>query len=216
MGAHITNFEYYSLSGSEPDAQKINFSPNPHHKVGLYFGWRWIFLGWSVDVSDISRKTNRKNKNTEFDLSLYSSKIGLDLFYRNTETGTRYISSRISGGCSSPLLRQVRRPECEYQRAECLLYIQQPQVLLSRSLQPIDQPAPERRLAYRGFLVLQTQTRLRQQSLPRLCAKEHESRYAGDTDRIQQRQFSTSDMLTTGCFAHKLPRLFVAEPVGGI
>ncbi|ERI85530.1 hypothetical protein HMPREF1981_01602 [Bacteroides pyogenes F0041] len=95
MGAHITNFEYYSLSGSEPDAQKISFSPNPHHKVGLYFGWRWIFLGWSVDVNDISRKTNRKNKNTEFDLSLYSSKIGLDLFYRNT--GNRYKIHKLKG-----------------------------------------------------------------------------------------------------------------------
>ena len=81
MATHFSNFEYYSVSSDLPQPQKLSFSPNPHNKIGLYFGWRWIFLGWSVDVDDIYRKTNRKNKGTEFDLSLYSSKLGVDIFY---------------------------------------------------------------------------------------------------------------------------------------
>lgn len=95
MTTHFSNFEYYSVTSDMPQPQKLSFSPNPRNKIGLYFGWRWIFLGWSVDIDDISRKTNRKNKGTEFDLSLYSSKIGVDIFYRRT--GNNYKIHKIRG-----------------------------------------------------------------------------------------------------------------------
>ena len=95
MPTHFSNFEYYSVTSEFPQPQKLSFSPNPHNKIGLYFGWRWIFLGWSVDIDDIYRKTNRKNKGTEFDLSLYSSKLGVDIFYRRT--GNNYKIHKIRG-----------------------------------------------------------------------------------------------------------------------
>ena len=95
MVVHFSNFEYYSVTSELPQPQKLSFSPNPHNKIGLYFGWRWIFLGWSVDVDDIYRKTNRKNRGTEFDLSLYSSKLGVDIFYRRT--GNNYKIHKIRG-----------------------------------------------------------------------------------------------------------------------
>ena len=95
MATHFINFEYYSVTSEFPQPQKLSFSPNPHNKIGLYFGWRWIFLGWSVDIDDIYRKTNRKNKGTEFDLSLYSSKLGVDIFYRRT--GNNYKIHKIRG-----------------------------------------------------------------------------------------------------------------------
>ncbi len=95
MATHFSNFEYYSVTSEQPQPQKLSFSPNPHNKIGLYFGWRWIFLGWSVDVDDIYRKTNRKNRGTEFDLSLYSSKLGVDIFYRRT--GNNYKIHKIRG-----------------------------------------------------------------------------------------------------------------------
>ena len=95
MATHFSNFEYYSVTSEFPQPQKLSFSPNPHNKIGLYFGWRWIFLGWSVDIDDIYRKTNRKNKVTEFDLSLYSSKLGVDIFYRRT--GNNYKIHKIRG-----------------------------------------------------------------------------------------------------------------------
>ena len=95
MATHFSNFEYYSVTSEFPQPQKLSFSPNPHNKIGLYFGWRWIFLGWSIDIDDIYRKTNRKNKGTEFDLSLYSSKLGVDIFYRRT--GNNYKIHKIRG-----------------------------------------------------------------------------------------------------------------------
>ena len=92
---HFTNYEYYAIGSNTPESQRLRFSPNPRNKIGPYFGWRWIFLGWSVDIDDIYRKTNRKNKGTEFDLSLYSSKLGVDIFYRRT--GNNYKIHKIRG-----------------------------------------------------------------------------------------------------------------------
>lgn len=95
MSTHFTNFEYYSIGSSHPKQQELSLSPNPRYKIGFYFGWRWIFLGWSFDVDDIFRHTQQKNKGTEFDLSLYSSKVGLDVFYRRT--GNNYKIHRLKG-----------------------------------------------------------------------------------------------------------------------
>ena len=67
---HFTNYEYYSVGN---DDQRLRFSPNPHNKIGAYFGWRWIFLGWAVDTDWLYGKKSKKKRGTEFDLSLYSS-----------------------------------------------------------------------------------------------------------------------------------------------
>lgn len=62
--------------------QQINISPRSAIKIGPYFGWRWLFLGYTFDVGSMGKAT----KNTEFTLSLYSAKIGGDLMYiRNKE-----------------------------------------------------------------------------------------------------------------------------------
>ena len=45
-------------------------------------------------MNDIFKKT-RKNRGTEFDLSLYSSKLGVDIFYRRT--GNDYKIHKIRG-----------------------------------------------------------------------------------------------------------------------
>lgn len=95
MTTHFSNFEYYTVASELPHPQKLSFSPDPYNKIGLYFGWRWIFLGWSVGLDDIYRKTNRKNKGTEFELSLYSSKLGVDIFYRST--GANYRIHMVKG-----------------------------------------------------------------------------------------------------------------------
>ena len=89
---HFTNYEYYSVGN---DDQRLRFSPNPHNKIGAYFGWRWIFLGWAVDTDWLYGKKSKKKRGTEFDLSLYSSKLGVDIFYRST--GNDYKIHKVSG-----------------------------------------------------------------------------------------------------------------------
>ena len=75
-----TNFRQdFRLRGTSEDdrTQMIHLSPSPAFKIGPYFGWRWIFLGYTFDVGhpkDVAQTT-------EFNLSLYSSMLGVDLVY---------------------------------------------------------------------------------------------------------------------------------------
>lgn len=85
MLEHSSWYEYYRLgSNSNNGEQSISFSPNANFKLGVYFGWRWIFLGYSFDVKDIFGGHKNKVKKTEMALNLYSSKFGVDLYWRKT------------------------------------------------------------------------------------------------------------------------------------
>lgn len=75
----VRNYENFSLNSNE---QNIMFSPDQPVKLGPYFGWRWIFLGTTFDLKNISLFGNSTKREIEF--SLYSSQIGVDLFYRRT------------------------------------------------------------------------------------------------------------------------------------
>ena len=54
---------------------------------------RWIFLGYSFDVKDIFGGHKNKAKKTEMALNLYSSKFGVDLYYRKTGSDFKIRSS---------------------------------------------------------------------------------------------------------------------------
>ena len=85
MLEHSSWYEYNRLgSNSNNGEQSISFSPNANFKLGVYFGWRWIFLGYSFDVKDIFGGHKNKAKKTEMALNLYSSKFGVDLYWRKT------------------------------------------------------------------------------------------------------------------------------------
>ena len=79
-----TNFrQKYRLRGIGEDgvSQSIHLSPESAFKVGPYFGWRWIFLGYTFDMGH----PHKAGSTTEFNLSLYSSMLGVDLVYiKNT------------------------------------------------------------------------------------------------------------------------------------
>lgn len=72
-------YEYYRFSSANSE-QSITLSPGNSHKVGFYIGWRWIFLGYSFDVS------NNKPQN-DLNFSFYTSALGIDLFYRKRSEG---------------------------------------------------------------------------------------------------------------------------------
>lgn len=77
-------YDIYQLKSST--GQKLTLAPSPTVKVGPYFGWRWIFLGYTFDLKNIG--FNLGDLKQEIDLSIYSSKIGIDLYYRRT--GSNY------------------------------------------------------------------------------------------------------------------------------
>lgn len=72
-------FQHYKLVGKTQDGQRqsITTKPEPSVKVGPYFGWRYIFLGYTFDVAH----PQRLGKSSEFNLSLYSSMLGCDFVY---------------------------------------------------------------------------------------------------------------------------------------
>lgn len=87
MLQNTNTYESYWLRSAKGNSFK--FSPQPAVKLGPYIGWRWVFLGYTVDLLHL----NSDNRRTEFDLSLYSSQFGIDLFYR--KTGDDYRVSRV-------------------------------------------------------------------------------------------------------------------------
>ena len=85
MLEHSTWYEHYRLGNNNgSQSQKIGFSPTLGTKLGIYFGWRWIFLGYSFDVEDLFGENKNKPKKKEMSLNIYSSKFGIDLYYRKT------------------------------------------------------------------------------------------------------------------------------------
>ena len=79
MPQFSNSFEYYRFSSDERE-QSITLNPGFSNKFGLYLGWRWIFLGYSINLDQSSPET-------DINLSFYTSKIGFDLFYRKRSRG---------------------------------------------------------------------------------------------------------------------------------
>ena len=83
--------EWFSLRGEESKSV-MGFTSRPGYKIGPYIGWRFIFIGYTMDVRTMAHERTKK---TEFELSLYSSMLGADLIYR--KTGSDFTLSRSRG-----------------------------------------------------------------------------------------------------------------------
>ena len=101
MLQNTNTYEVYRISNKE--GQSVKFAPDPTFRMGPYFGWRWIFLGYTVDVTHLGGGGNSKK---DFNISLYSSKLGVDLFWRetgddyklrNVNIGSQYDTSNLNG-----------------------------------------------------------------------------------------------------------------------
>ena len=80
-------YDYYRFSAHD-SKQSVTLTPGSCNKVGLYFGWRWIFLGYSFDVSG-------NKPQTDLNFSFYTAAVGIDLFYRKQSEG--YKIRRLNG-----------------------------------------------------------------------------------------------------------------------
>lgn len=87
MMQNTNTYEMYRLRSKS--GQSILFAPKPTYRIGPYFGWRWIFLGYTFDISHLTNTHNKK----EFDISLYSNLVCADLYYR--KTGNDYLIREI-------------------------------------------------------------------------------------------------------------------------
>ena len=80
-------YEYYKFSARNTP-QSITLSPDNKNKMGLYIGWKWIFLGWSFDI-------DRHNTKTDWNFSFYTAKLGIDVFHR--KTGENFKLRKLTG-----------------------------------------------------------------------------------------------------------------------
>ena len=92
---HFTNYEYYSVGSGTPEPQRLRFSPKPHNKIGVYFGWRWLFSRMGCWCRRTLRKEKWEKKRQRVRPQSYSSKLGVDIFYKRT--GNSYKIHKITG-----------------------------------------------------------------------------------------------------------------------
>ena len=74
------NYDIFTLRSAGNEPQSITFSPDMNLKLGPYVGWKWFFLGYTFELGNI----NLAKIKQQLDFSIYSSQVGIDLFYRRT------------------------------------------------------------------------------------------------------------------------------------
>lgn len=94
-------FENFDLSSN---GQHIRLSPDGLTKIGPFFGWRWFFFGYTFDIKNLSFGSGGLRK--EFDLSIYSSQIGVDLYYRRSGSDYKIRDVKL-GGLNSDLFEDM-------------------------------------------------------------------------------------------------------------
>lgn len=85
--------------------QEVTLSPDPKIKVGPYIGWRWFFAGYTFDLKNLGFNNNGQKR--ELDLSIYSSQIGVDLFYRRTGSDYKLRSVNLGDGVDTQKLEDI-------------------------------------------------------------------------------------------------------------
>lgn len=101
MLQNTTTYEEYKINSKS--GQSITFAPRPTVRIGPYVGWRWVFLGYTVDISKFDHNENKK----ELDLSLYSSLLGIDLYYRRTGNDYRIRKADMGNGMDNKTLKGI-------------------------------------------------------------------------------------------------------------
>lgn len=96
-------YDFYTLRTRGDNEQSVTFAPDGNLKIGPYFGWKWVFAGYTFSLghSDFS-----KNK-TELGFSLYSSQIGLDLFYRRTGSDCKLRNIKLGNNIDTRNLENI-------------------------------------------------------------------------------------------------------------
>ena len=99
-------WDFYRLSTTVSDRQSVAFSPRHVFKVGPYFGWRWVFLGYTVDLRNISFNLGGSGWKG-IDASIYSAQIGADVYYHHTQNDYMLREVSLGKGVNERLLEDV-------------------------------------------------------------------------------------------------------------
>ena len=97
------NYDIYRLSTTGDNKQSVTFAPVPTFKFGPYFGWRWIFLGYTIDLKSLSFRRTKQ----EFDISFYAAQVGIDLYYRRTGSDYKIRNVDLGKNINTDMLEDV-------------------------------------------------------------------------------------------------------------
>ena len=101
MLQNTNTYESYTLR--DKNGNELVLSPEPSFKMGPYVGWRWLVLGYTIDFSHIGDSHHKQ----DFDLSLYSNQVGIDLFYRRTGNDYKIRRLTLAGQDGATSIRNV-------------------------------------------------------------------------------------------------------------
>ena len=104
MLQNTNTYEVYRLKTR--DGLSITLAPEVTVRVGPYFGWRWIFFGYTVDVKHLNLKMDNSTRQ-EYGFSIYSSKIGVDLYHRKTGDNYKIRSLSLGNNVNTRPLRNA-------------------------------------------------------------------------------------------------------------
>ncbi len=96
------NYDIYRLSSVQETRQSFTFAPDATIKFGPYFGWRWVFFGYTFDLRRVD--VDSKALKQEIDFSFYSAQIGADFYYRRTGSDYRLRNVRMGAGVNAGAL----------------------------------------------------------------------------------------------------------------
>lgn len=82
-------FDSYYIRSNDEYEQSLTIQQQPSYNIGAYIGWDIISVGWSFNILDTFKKSANKKKKTEFDMSLITTFMGCDMYYRHFNDGFR-------------------------------------------------------------------------------------------------------------------------------
>ena len=88
MPEYSLGYEHYRFGTTDGTGQCIDIAPDNRGVATFNVGWRWLIVGYSVDL-------HGGRALTEFNTGLYSTRFALDLFYR--KSGEGYKIRNLSG-----------------------------------------------------------------------------------------------------------------------
>ncbi len=101
----INTYDYYRISTTSDNNQSISFAPTIGIRMGPYFGWRWIFLGYTIDLRNIHFFSGARK--LEIDGSIYSSRFGADIFYRRSVDDYKIRNAYFGEGVNTESLKGI-------------------------------------------------------------------------------------------------------------
>lgn len=86
--------DFRTLTTRGDDSREIRLSPKGKLRIGPYGGWRWLFAGYTFDVTQIRITSDV----TDINFCLYATPGGIDLFYRRTGTDCKIMKLKLGEG----------------------------------------------------------------------------------------------------------------------